>query len=362
VWTLRANWFKRDTTTALSHELVIGVLLGVGCWLRPEGFVVAGLFHLVRGWRGTRTLTSALPLGLLAGALLLFHHHETGHWVPASGRARMLSGHLEAWQLGPLFVSPKPMRLLALYLPLSGFWLLGCWWLLRDHLQSAERRVLILSACISLSFFALYSTVLGAAHLGRYLIFVMPFVVIPAVLAAAEVWRQWPKLRAPLFTLAALWMLVIFGIEIAKRRHLGAAAEIMHAMNAPADRAGFSDRVYALLGQPAKRPIVLGLQEVQMRYWLDDRFLVRSLDGRTDPELLRHADRGGIDHAGYLRARGVDFVLETPNYNRDPTRWSLARLEQLQVGASTRAGGVTFTRLAGDPSLIGWIFQVTRDE
>jgi hypothetical protein len=102
------------------------------------------------------------------------------------------------------------------------------------------------------------------------------------------------------------------------------------------------------------------MEEVQMRYWLDDRFVVRSLDGRTDPLLLRYAAADRFDHVGYLRDRGVDFLLGTPSYNRDPRPWSLARLEQLQVGETTHVEGLSFLRMAGDSSILWPIFRVQK--
>jgi hypothetical protein len=364
---IRLRWFE-SKTVPITGELAIGVVLGCGCWLRPEGFVVAALFFLVRWWRAPSllgSLGSLVPLLLLAVALLHFHHAHTGYWLPASARARILLGQQEAWHVGPLFVSWKPLRLLALYFPLSALWLIGCWWIARNRLPCEDRGALGFAAIASLLFFLLYSTVLGAPHLGRYLIFVMPLVVVIAVLAARQIWTTWSTrtsaLKVSAVALASLWLGAVWTWEVVERRELGARSELAHAMRAPADRASVSDRLEALLGHPTKRPIVVALQEVQLRYWLDDRFVVRSLDGRTDPLLLQYSDGNRFDHPRYLRDRGVDFVLATPNYNRDPKAWSLARLQELQVGETARVEGLSLVRLAGDASLTPWIFRVQPD-
>jgi hypothetical protein len=334
-------------------DLMLGVVLGLGCWLRPEGFVVALLLLLVRAWHAPslrRSILTLIPLVLIAGALLFFHHHATGYWLPASGRARILAGQRESWALGPLSLSWKPLRLLAAYLPLSIGWLYGCWWIARRRLPSENRPILILAATISVTFIVLYSTVLGAAHLGRYLIFVMPFVVAIAVLAA-QAWAasRSRALRVGALALASLWLAAVFAVEAFQRRALGLPSELTHAMRAPAERAHFSDHLEALLGHPTKRPIVLALHEVQLRDWLDDRFVVRSLDGRIDPLLLRYADGRRIDHVAYLRDRGVDFLLT-----------SIDGLDALAVGESARVGGVSFLRLQGDPPSLPSIFRVER--
>ncbi|MGH9889106.1 MAG: hypothetical protein ACREBE_26470, partial [bacterium] len=271
VLAVRLRWFDAAATTTELSDVTIGVLLGCGCWLRPEGFVIAALFYLVLVWHMVsvharwsrilwRAVVSAIPLAALAGGVFWFHHQQTGYWLPASGRARVLAGHLESWKIGPIFVSWKPLRLLALYLPLSSCWLLGCWWIARKRLVSAQPPVLLLAAGVSLLFFALYSTVLGSAHLGRYLIFVMPFVVVIAVLAAGHIWQA-RLLKAPSFALLALGLLTVWGAEMVMRRQLGASTELLHAMHASDDRARFSDSVESLLAHPAKHPIVLGLQE-----------------------------------------------------------------------------------------------------
>ena len=116
-------------------------------------------------------------------------------------------------------------------------------------------------------------------------------------------------------------------------------------MKAPSQRAAFSDALFLQLQEPKSLPITIALQEVQARYWLDDRFVVRSLDGRTDPELLKHTTRDGVEHTGYLREMGVQFLLDTPAYTRDPQTWSLKRLNPLEPGESLVREGLTFSRL-----------------
>ena len=129
-------------------------------------------------------------------------------------------------------------------------------------------------------------------------------------------------------------------------------SSLWRSMQAPLEREAFSDELFNQLGKPETLPISIALQEVQARYWLDQRFVVRSLDGRVDPVLLDYADSDGIDHAGYLKERKVQFLLDTPNYNRDPQRWSLKRLNSLKPGEKVSQGGVAFSRLEIDRSAL----------
>jgi hypothetical protein len=124
-------------------------------------------------------------------------------------------------------------------------------------------------------------------------------------------------------------------------------------MDGPSRLQAASDAMLRRLGSPGVRPVSLAYQEVQARYRLDDRFVIRSLDGRTDSRLLEDVADGNFDHVAYLTKRRVDFLMEVPNYNRDRARWSLQQLKKLGPGEGMTVGGLTFSRLpAGtDPAL-----------
>lgn|GEM_PF-6114381 len=74
------------------------------------------------------------------------------------------------------------------------------------------------------------------------------------------------------------------------------------------------------------------------------------MDGRIDPVLLNYANNDGIDHAGYLKQRKVQLLLDTPNYNHDPNLWSLKHLNSLAPGEEVTKDGVTFSRMKIDRS------------
>jgi hypothetical protein len=224
--------------------------------------------------------------------------------------------------------------------------------------QLASKSVLATAEFLALlagCFFVLYSTALGSAHLARYMIFVMPPFVLVSVLGARWLWELPGTMpfvpggrpgRAAVFVFAAA-LCVVFGIETRARLELGTNDELRRAMRAPSERKSYSDSLYAALGAPTELPIVVAAGEVQMRYWLDDRFVVRSLDGRTDPKLLQFVTRNRFDHIGYIKACNIRFLLSTENENRDPGAWSLAELDKLAPGESVMREGLAFRRLPG---------------
>lgn len=71
-----------------------------------------------------------------------------------------------------------------------------------------------------------------------------------------------------------------------------------------------------------------------------------------DPVLLKYARQGQIDHIGYLKERNVNFLLTTPNYNRNKALWSLQRLDELEPGHTVSYRGLTFTRLPSKGTVI----------
>jgi hypothetical protein len=346
-------------------DLWIGGLVGLGFWLRPEAALLGAAWFPARlaAARGARRaaagvlVAASVALGL-AVAELAHHRAYTGAWLPGSARARAIFGGLDAFTLGPLRVSPDFLVRLVAYAPLTVLGAAGAWALIvargrsreaqAAHDLASRRLVLWGLAFFALGFLA-YSTVLGTAHLARYTIFLWPGLALGAAAGGRWLWDRWPVKLRPVrrHAFAALGILLagVYGYEAWQRQRLGANDDLAACSAAPAERRASSDALMAALGQPVERPVVLAYQEVQRRYWLDERFEVRSLDGRTDPLLLDYVRDGFLDHAGYVRAAHVRFVMEFPDYNRDRGRWSLAELQALGAGESTVHDGLRFERL-----------------
>ena len=147
------------------------------------------------------------------------------------------------------------------------------------------------------------------------------------------------------FVLSGVGLAAVFAVETHMRRDLASRSELSRAMRAPEARQEFSDDLMTSLGYPSELPVSLAYQEVQVRYWLDSRFVVRSLDGRVDKTLLRYIHRGNYDHIGYIKERQIRFVMETVNYNQDRGIWSLSRLDGLETGEAMSQEGLLFYRL-----------------
>ncbi|MCH2320062.1 MAG: hypothetical protein MK384_00210 [SAR202 cluster bacterium] len=358
---IRWRWLDPDSQSGAGRDIVIGTCLAISASLRPEGLLLVPLIIGYRCWimRGSilRPLVilshglTATPFVLIAGAMVLFHISQTGDVLPSSGLSRMVSSTRDAIYLGPFWFNPKFAERLVYYLPVTVFWLVGNAVILRTHMMQGihtERLLVILFW----TFFLLYSTVLGSAHLARYVIFLMPMFVLIATVGARWFWEHGPEiirqnnaLRWTGLAVGAIGISLIFAIETDIRRDLGAHDELIRAMRAPEQRTEFSDAMMTNLGNPTERPISLAYQEVQLRYWLDQRFVVRSLDGRVDKVMMDFVQDGTFDHIGYLKQRDVDFVVDLVNYNRDDTQWSLARLNSLDPGDVETRNGITFRKL-----------------
>ena len=78
----------------------------------------------------------------------------------------------------------------------------------------------------------------------------------------------------------------------------------------------YSTNICALIYCKDTDKIIVALQEVQARLRLDDRFIVRSLDGIVDNQLIKFIDSNNcIRHLDYLKYRQVDLIMAFPDYS-----------------------------------------------
>jgi hypothetical protein len=303
----------------------------------------------------------ALAALAVASTALAYHFAYTGDWLPTSGRARTFIANLRSPRVAGLPVDVRFGERLLYYAPLTaGMASTGALLVLRP-LAIPHRRLLLFFAVTFWACFALYTFVTGASHLARYVAFLMPGFVISAFVAAKWLYEAWDAVvpvRARgwrslgfVFLGAALAGLMGFeasvrlgAVQIERSDRLGSSA-LAVARAAPGRREAQSTALLAQLGHPEERPVIVAMQEVQLRYEIDDRFVVRSLDGRVDARLLDFATPDGVDHIGYLKERGVHYLLAAPHYVRDPRRWSIASLRRLEPGRSVQREGLRFTRL-----------------
>ena len=345
----------------LPREITLGMLLGMACWIRPEGLIVSAIVVLYRAFLFRRSFADlgdamrrsaplVIVLMLFVASLAMFHFSQTGKWLPDSGVARMVASWSRSFYLGPIMITPKVAIRFVYYFPLTALWLVGNWLILGRRVSASSSSMLTLMLVITWTFFALYSSILGATHLARYMIFVMPFVVVVTGLGGMWLWRKWTvilptRLRSVTFISIAIILAGVFVYESALRRKMGQHTELAELMRAVDSRKQHSDDLYRQMGEPSALPISILCQEVQIRLWLDERFVVRSTDGRVDAVLLRYYHDGNYDHIGYIKERGITFVTEMPNYNRDGSLWSLAKLKHLKPGEQVCRENLVFTRM-----------------
>ncbi len=369
---VRWNWFHQWSDSP-SKEVALSLLMGVLLWVRPEGFVLAALAYsfrlplLFRSLRDssvsvitplTRMLVSVSPVVILSALYFYFHYSQTGHLLPESGVSRVVMGSQNSIQIGAISVNTKFIRFLVFYFPLSIAMLAGLWAVLARRLENNISRInhYFFMAVLAL-FFVLYSSVLSAHHFSRYTIFLMPIIVVYAAFGASWISshileHKFQLTRNSRIMIGSVSMVVLcglFGGEVFMRIRSGAnypSGNLWRSMNAPENKTTFSDQMLASLGNPTKLPVSLAYVEVQIRYYLDDRFVIRSLDGRVDGTLLNFVGQDGIfDHIGYIKSRNINYVMETPNFNRDKTVWSLAELNKLKPGQTLTQESVRFTNI-----------------
>jgi hypothetical protein len=335
------------------RELVLSLILGIAGWLRPEAVAVALMAFACRVGRSrsrATLLTSLFVTLIVAGLAFVFEWARTGDIVPTSILSRRILAMPTTLSLGPLAVDPTFAKRLIIYLPLTGLFFVGAG--AREHASSPRVRALkrfltALFAC----FFGLY-TFAGTPHLARYLIFLIPILVIGAAAGARRLWCAGTRSARAIVVFAALAIAILATVEPFRRADLYPPGQLASAISAPALRKRHTDELLRVLGAPMEGHLVVGLESVQIRYELDDRITVRSLDGRVDPMLLRFVGRDAVDHVGYLLARHVDVLLAAPSYNRDQSSWSLAMLRQLPTGQALEHDGLLFRRIAGKGAFV----------
>jgi hypothetical protein len=282
---------------------------------------------------------------------VLWQYAWTGDAVAASVRSRVWLSSLQGYHLGPIHLSPEfALRLLA-YAPLTLLASVGTPAALRspDPLRRFAALLFWLGAAML--------SVSGGVHLARYSIFLMPALCLLAGMGWDAPRIERPMSRRSAAAVAVVWLAGVFAWETAQRYAFASADMLRAVVDAPAQRSSRTSQLLDALGAPADGVISVAVVEVQMRYFLDDRVVVRSLDGRTDGEFLAFVRDGLADDLGYLRARAVDYLLEFPARS-GAGGWSLSELLALPPDGGLERGGVRFRRL-GDSDAVHVTFPGT---
>lgn len=343
------------------RSTALGLLLGWTWLTRPDGglfaLVILALFGCVlllrvREDRG-RFFPLVVQLAVLVACALLvllpwyaYQYSITGRLVTDSSLARLYNGRLGALALIPglLYFHPKALISLATaFLPLAfGFLVaLGVWLTEMRHGRAALRALRsatdtlyprTLALAVVVAGFLFFSFVVGAEAFGRYFLPLYPFFFLAAVEGLRHAYaflRPRRRLVARAFVILTVLFLAATSLFDYGRR-LGpgrfAVHEVLDVIYGPANEQYLSFNVPGLVAAPAARPQQTGVllhdlgvsgdyakvavTEVQLRYFLDARVDVLSLDGRTSAAILDYVDpRTGVpDFARYFEETQPDFV------------------------------------------------------
>lgn len=360
-WLYRSHALER--LLSVSSEAALAASLGALTWLRPEALPFAAM---LLGWR---TLTLAARIGwwrsmrsqalLGLGVAFLFAASVAVHWqvsgvVPFSGGvARLNLAASHGLLLGGVLPLHGKMALrLAIYFPLTALFAFAVWTWRREP-QRTQRGVVGLAIVLVVGFVVLFSTVLPTFHLSRYTIFLWPLMTLVATFGLATCWDcgggRWLR-----YALAALVcaLLAVYGVELRMRSSMRHSQHSLYAVAHAADhRRAATDALLVELGHTGPVPIGVGLVEVQMRYFYDNRVIVRTMDGIIDYlfNAFAYRTREGVvyDYMGYLKARRMDYILEYGWPVAPLFAWSPAALREMAPGTFTVRDGVRFERLPG---------------
>lgn len=343
------------------RSITLGLLVGWMLLTRPDGglfgLVALGLY-LLGNWPSGKSqwaffVGHLLLIGAAAAIVLApwygYQYSVTGRLVTDSSVARLYNGRQGslAFIPGILYFHPKALVSLATaFLPLAVGYLLTAGHLLVDLWRAAGRRTLFLRdrypqlAAVALVAvgFIFYSFVVGAEAFGRYFLPLYPFLFLAGVdgLKRAYMWmvkdgRRPLLARAavPFIVVIALFMIGTSALDYYRRLVPGRymVNEVLDVVYGPAHRQYYSPNLPLLIATPEERPrqtdaflsglgvtegghVSIAVTEVQLRYFLDERVEVLSLDGRTSADILTYTDplTGVPDFERYFLATRPDFV------------------------------------------------------
>ena len=319
-------------------------ILSLVFFLRPETMflcaAIAACFLLQRRWR---ELASLATVAVIVFATIVAIQRVTAVPLYGAGVLRAATSRLESHTFELFghtgFISGKPAQLAVYLWPML--------FLCRRTNVGGERRNWAQWATylfvVAIPILLHVICVLPNTHFSRYSLYIVATILL---LCGHGANGQRGTLSAGLFVLACL---VYVPAEYAQRERAMGDAYRSYAHLRESVRELGTDSGRTLSNALCKElhcvdgiPVVLAAGEVQIRGRLDERFLIRSLDGIVDFRLNRHVYDRGIDYFGYLRDRRVDYLLSLPNYATAPGHVSLSRLSRLRIDQTQTIDGVEF--------------------
>lgn len=347
----------------LVRDMAIGLTAGWALLTRPDGGLFAlillalalpvlwtmadrartmdgGLWSVVRGLFLIAAFAAAVLL-----PWFLYQYRLTGNLLTDSSLARLYNGRMGALPLIPdlLYLHPKALvSLAAAFLPLGLGFLVTVSVLVGRFRRAKEERLAlyrsefprIAAVLLVVAGVLFYTFVVGAEAFGRYFLPLFPFFFLAGIdglriayLRLAAIGRR--RAANIFITLAALFLLATSSLDLYRRLGPGRfaperaldviygpanlryyAANLPWLVGAPARRAALTDGFLSDLGATSAGGVSVAVTEVQLRYFLDERVTVLSLDGRTSADVLTYVDpaSGVPDFERYFLAARPDYV------------------------------------------------------
>jgi hypothetical protein len=353
---LACQWHNYLTT---KRAVALGLLLGWMWLTRPDGGLfglgvvgLMGVWQVVYGLgkRGTADwggwLRRWVLVGICAGIILVpwyvYQGEIAGNFVTDSSIARLYTGRQGAIPLiaDQLYFHPKAtISLATAFLPLLIGWAIfpvGAW--VRSE-QSVRQTVAnlyfptITAWLLVLAGWIFYTFVVGAEAFGRYFLPLYPFLFMTGMVGwwgviAGIFSYQKPKHRQLALIATLSFLALTSGLDYVRRvsnPHATATAldviygpahgqyfayNLSPLLKAPPNRRTITDEFLQMLGDSHSMPVKIAVTEVQLRYYLDERVEILSLDGRTSADILDYFDEttGVPDFPRYFAKEQPDYV------------------------------------------------------
>lgn len=344
----------RDGLT-VRRSVILGLLLGWTFLTRLD----AGLFALIllaqfilAVWSHMRLRDLAVHLTIIVTVSILmlipwyaYQYGKTATLVSDSAIARLYGGRQGSLILIPdiLYLHPKALISLGTaFLPLVLGFVLTAGQLTYSLIQSPSGRLqhyrenypLYSAIILIVAGLFLFTFVVGAEAFGRYFLPIFPFLFLAGVDGWQRLYfwmenRGWRTAGIALASAACLFMVFTSAFDFYRRLGPGSYGRdhISNVFYGPADKRYYSRNLPDLLLAPQSRTdatedlltylgvskeakISLAVTEVQIRYFVDDRIDIISLDGRTSARIVDHIDSttGVPDFEQYFLDVHPDYV------------------------------------------------------
>jgi hypothetical protein len=268
------------------------------------------------------SLLAALAATVVVLPWYAYQYVHTGAIVTDSSLARMYAGRRDSLMLidGFLYFHPKAcFTLITAFAPVT----LGVLLAFGHHVKGGFQKPVDASKVSQWSSLAVviagvvfYSFVVGAGHFGRYFLPIFPFFFLSGcdgfVRFRAALGRWSPLVARLVTTAGVMYLLLTSGADWYRRLVLRDqyAMNLGTVLRAPERRKETTDEMLSSMELDASRSWRFAVTEVQLRYYVDTRITVLSLDGRTSARVLEFTDKhtGQADFEGYFETIRPDCV------------------------------------------------------